>query len=173
MVTCTDLWNACNDEKALCVYSLDEMPLIPLSPYDELGRDSFLKRLESARNQDFFFGLGLINLVHESPRMITVKNYFQKAHIRGHDAALYALAILEICCGKWEDIQKGSFFLHEFWTNRSLLECRRQIEEARKIDGFWPDIREWWSELQLSGVFYVHTVTPQSADIKAGYYYNP
>ena len=140
----------------------------PIESLDELGRDSFLKRLESARNRDFFFRLGLINLVHESPRMITVKNYFQNAHLRGHDAALYALAILEICGRKWEDIQKGSAFLHELWTNGCLLECRRQIEEARKIDGFWPDIRGWWSELQFGGVCYVHTVTPKVPILRRG-----
>lgn len=116
------------------------------------NRDSFYQLLESSRNPEYCFRMGILDICYQISNYDSARNFLEMALQQGHDGAKYTLAILNIFSGNVENHGKGRTSLTELWFQKKLYKCRHMIREAINSDGYWVLRRSWPNNLVYSKV---------------------
>lgn len=100
------------------------------------NRDSLYQLLESSRNPEYCFRMGILDICYQISNYDSTRNFLEMALQQGHDGAKYTLAILNIFSGNVENHGKGRTSLTELWFQKKLYKCRHMIREAINSDGY-------------------------------------
>jgi hypothetical protein len=93
--TCKGLNMHCLNEKILKCCAL-EMSLSRYLNIPDGYRDYFYQLLESSRNPNFCFRMGILNIRYRTPNYVSARHFLDTVVPQGHDRAKYKLAILNI-----------------------------------------------------------------------------